>query len=366
VASPNVDFRNANNGLCHKPKIWIDLDNTPHVPFFEPIIEELTARGFPLLVTARDAFQVCELADKKGLSYHKVGRHHGKNRALKAAGLILRALQLSRVELREKPVLAVSHGARSQILLSNLLGIPSILIADYEFSQFPPMMRPTWIMAPDTIPDESLRLKTGHVRRYSGIKEDVYVWKLVPDPTLLEELGISDSDIIATVRPPATEAHYHNPESVTLFERFMNRAVETADVKVVLLPRNRRQGELLRNEWPAWFKNGRTIVPSVAVDGLNLLWHSDLVVSGGGTMNREAAALGVPVYSIFRGEIGAVDRHLSAEGRLVLVESVEEVDRRISIVKRSRQAVADGTSKRALNQVVDTIEQIAKSCCRAP
>ncbi len=240
-------MRDSNSNLLshrsrRKLKIWIDLDNTPHVPFFEPIIEELTARGFPLMVTARDAFQVCELADKKGLSYTKVGRHHGKNRALKAAGLIFRALQLSPLELRENPVLAVSHGARSQILLSNLLRIPTILIEDYEHSRFPRMMRPTWIMAPGMIPDESLCLKNGHVRRYSGIKEDVYVWKLVPDPSVLAELGLSDSDLIVTVRPPATEAHYHRPESLTLFERFMIRASQTPGVKIVLLPRNRKAG----------------------------------------------------------------------------------------------------------------------------
>jgi predicted glycosyltransferase len=344
-----------------KAKIWIDLDNTPHVPFFEPIMEELTARGFPLMVTARDAFQVCELADKKGISYTKVGRHHGKNRALKAAGLIFRALQLFPVELREKPVLAVSHGARSQILLSNLLRIPTILIADYEHSQFPRMMRPTWIMAPDMIPDESLCLKNGHIRKYSGIKEDVYVWKLVPDPSLLGELGLSDSDVIVTVRPPATEAHYHRPESVMLFEYFMNRASQTAAVKIVLLPRNRKQSELVRRNWPAWFEGGKTVIPPFAVDGLNLLWHSDLVVSGGGTMNREAAALGVPVYSIFRGTIGAVDRHLSDQGRLVLIGSPGEVDTKIPIEKRSRKAIAETTSRRTLNQVVDKIQEIAES-----
>ena len=324
-------------------------------------MEELTARGFPLLVTARDAFQVCELADKKGISYTRIGRHHGKNRVLKAAGLIFRALQLLPVELREKPVLAVSHGARSQILLSNLLRIPTLLIADYEYSQFPRMMRPTWIMAPDMIPDESLCLKNGHIRKYSGIKEDVYVWKLVPDPTLLGELGLNDSDIVVTVRPPATEAHYHRPESVMLFERFMNRACQTAAVKIVLLPRNRKQDEFVRRHSPAWFEGGKTIIPPCAVDGLNLLWHSDLVVSGGGTMNREAAALGVPVYSIFRGALGAVDRHLSDEGRLVLIGSSQEVDRKISLEKRQRKAIANTTSRRALNEVVDTIQEIAES-----
>ena len=347
--------------IRRKAKIWIDLDNTPHVPFFEPIMEELTARGFPLMVTARDAFQVCELADKKGISYIKVGRHHGRNRALKGAGLMYRALQLSPVGLREKPALAVSHGGRSQILLSNLLRIPTVLIEDYEHSQFPRIMRPTWVMAPDMIPNEALGCTNGHIRKYSGIKEDVYAWKLVPDPGLLRELGLSESDLIVTVRPPATEAHYHNPESEELFERFMVRAHRAPGVRIVLLPRNQKQGEFIRRSWPAWFENQKTVIPPAAVDGLNLMWHSDLVVSGGGTMNREAAALRVPVFSIFRGTIGAVDRHLSAQGRLVLVESVEDVDTKIPLVKRPRQTIADAVSRQTLNQVVDTIQEIAES-----
>lgn len=348
--------------LTTKAKIWIDLDNTPHVPFFEPIIEELEARGFSVVVTARDAFQVCQLADKKGLSYTKIGRHHGKNRFVKAAGLVFRALQLSPIGLREKPLLAVSHGARSQILLSNLLGIPTILIADYEHSRFPPMMRPTWLMAPDAISDQSLCLKNGHIRKYSGLKEDVYAWKLEPDPTLLSELGTSNADIIVTVRPPATEAHYHKHESVVLFEAFMERATRTPGVRIVLLPRNRKQEEQIRSKWPAWFENQKTLIPAGAIDGLNLLWHSDLVVSGGGTMNREAAALGVPVYSIFRGTIGAVDRRLSEEGRLVLVESPGDVEGKIPLVKRVRQSTAESNSKRTFTQVVDTIQEIAESC----
>src|ERR1017187_10440678 len=116
-----------------KPKIWVDLDNTPHVPFFEPILQELRARGFPLLVTARDAFQVCDLADKKGLPYTKIGGPYGQNRLMKATGLVYRSLQLAPVVIREKPALAVSHGARSQLILSNWLRIPSVLIEDYEY-----------------------------------------------------------------------------------------------------------------------------------------------------------------------------------------------------------------------------------------
>ena len=345
----------------HRPKIWIDLDNTPHVPFFEPIIEELRSRGFPVLVTARDAFQVCDLADKKGLRYLKIGRHHGKNRLHKAAGLAYRALQLSQVVFREKPVLGVSHGARSQLLLSNWLGIPTLLLEDYEHAMFPPMMHPTWVMAPTVIPDAALCGKNGHIRKYPGIKEDVYAWKLNPDSEVLAQLQLDESDLIVVARPPATEAHYHNPESERLFEAFMNRACGVRQTKVVLLPRNKAQAGLIQERWPEWFDGRKTIIPAAALDGMNLIWHSDLVVSGGGTMNREAAALGVPVYSIFRGPIGAVDRHLQSEGRLVLIESIQDVQGKILLVKRTRKPLSEVTSRRTLQTIVDAIQEIVEA-----
>jgi len=344
-----------------KPKIWIDLDNTPHVPFFEPIIDELKAHGFPLLLTARDAFQVYDLADKKGMQYIRVGRHHGKHRLIKAAGLMYRSLQMAPIVLREKPLLAVSHGSRAQILLGNCLRIPTLMLEDYEFSTFPPFMRPTFLMAPAVIPDASLPCRDGHILKYPGLKEDVYAWKLHPDWNALKELGLGKSDLVVTVRPPATEAHYHNPESEALFETFMDWACETSGVKVVLLPRNKRQGDLIRHGWPQWFVDGKTVVPAHVLDGMNLIWHSDLVVSGGGTMNREAAALGVPVYSIFRGAIGAVDNDLKARGRLVLVETPEQVRRKIDLRRRPRKAITEVTSTRALQTIVDAIEEIVET-----
>lgn len=341
-----------------RKKIWIDLDNTPHVPFFEPIVDELRKRGFDVVLTARDAFQVCDLADQKGIAYQKVGRHYGKNRLAKVTGLFYRALQLAPFAMREKPDIALSHGARSQIIISNLLGIPTVLMADYEFAQYPPMMKPKWEMVPEVIPDASLCCSKERIRKYPGIKEDVYVDRMRLDPEFLHKLGISGDSMVITVRPPATEAHYHNPEAEALFTRFMDRACGRDDVRVVLLPRNKRQGETIMAEAPQWFENARTVIPKGAVDGLNLLWYSDLVVSGGGTMNREAAALGVPVYSIFRGKTGAIDRHLQEEGRLVMITTAAEVDQNIKLERRAKNHSLNGAPRKALSTVVDHIEQI--------
>jgi predicted glycosyltransferase/glycosyltransferase involved in cell wall biosynthesis len=344
-----------------KPKIWIDLDNTPHVVFFEPVLDELRSRQYPLLVTARDAFQVCELADRKKISYTRVGRHYGKNPALKLAGLLFRALQLAPLALREKPALSLSHGSRSQIFISNILHIPSLLLADYEYAKWPPFMRPVWEMVPSVIPDDVLCRDHEHILRYPGIKEDAYVWKFQPDHRILQELGLSESNVIVTVRPPATEAHYHNPESEKLFACFMDYACRFPQTRLVLLPRNQRQGEFIRKHSPRWFERDKTVVPPAVVDGLNLIWHSDLLVSGGGTMNREATALGIPVYSIFLGAIGAVDRHLQQSGRLTLIKSVADIAGKIRLVKRAPSSIFSGQPSQTLLHIVNTIEELVDS-----
>lgn len=339
-------------------KIWIDLDNTPHVPFFRPIIRELEKKGYPVVLTARDAFQVCEMASKYDLPYIQIGHHYGKNRLLKLIGLLYRSFQLLPFVVRERPAMALSHGARSQILISNLLRIPTVLIMDYEHSKTPPLARPRWEIIPDAVPDKCSYSRLSRVRKYPGIKEDVYAPELKPDSGIYKELRLPSNEIIVTVRPPATEAHYHNPESEKLFTKVMERICSTPGVRAVLLPRNKKQGELIRSSWPKWFKEDKVVIPEKAVDGLNLIWHSDLVVSGGGTMNREAAALGVPVYSIFRGPIGAVDRMLQKEGRLVLVENVTDVQEKILFEPRVKNGLLDSSARRALQRIVAHLEEI--------
>jgi predicted glycosyltransferase len=313
------------------------------------------------VVTARDAFQVCELADRKGLSYQKIGRHYGKNTILKIFGLVWRSSQLFSFYAREKPDIALSHGARSQLLLSNLLRKPTILISDYEFVQTPLLVRPRWEIVPESLPTEGLHSKALRVRKYSGIKEDVYAPQFEPDPSLIQELELDSKDIVITVRPPANEAHYHNPESELLLYDLMHRICTAPDVRAVLLPRNESQEKALRLRHPDWFANRKTVVPSRAVDGLNLLWHSDLVVSGGGTMNREAAAIGVPVYSIFRGKLGAIDRWLEREGRLVMIRTSGEVQTKILFKRREKNRYFNYGPCSALHDIVNHIEDIVRT-----
>ncbi|MEF3073903.1 DUF354 domain-containing protein [Methylobacter sp. Wu1] len=341
-------------------KIWIDLDNTPHVPFFRPIIRELEKKGYTVVLTARDAFQVCELATLYGLAYKKIGRHYGKNPLFKVLGVCWRSLQLLSFVICEKPVLGLSHGSRSQILLCNLLRIPTVMIMDYEHAQTPLLLQPRWEIIPEALSNELLQCKTKErILTYEGIKEDVYAPEFIPDPSLVVQLNLNSDSVIVTVRPPANEAHYHNPESETLFVEFMERVSSTPGIKSILLPRNKLQETQIRQNWPQWFKNSNVFIPTKAVNGLNLLWHSDLVVSGGGTMNREAAALNIPVYSIFRGKIGAVDRQLQHEGRLILVENIDDIYNKILLQHRSKDAILIGfVPRKALSRIVEHIDTI--------
>jgi uncharacterized protein len=341
-------------------KIWIDLDNSPHVPFFAPIIEELERSGYSILLTARDCFQVCELADLLKLNYRRVGRHYGKKPIWKVAGLCWRSLQLVPAVLRDKPVLALSHGSRSQLLVANLLRIPSVTIADYEFARIWMLVHPTWVITPDVIPDSTIHARKEHILKYPGIKEDVYVPRFKPDPGILAKLGLDAAQVIVLVRPPATEAHYHRPASDELFAAVLNFLGEKPHAKVILVPRNERQAADIRSKWASLFAKGQILIPKAVENGLDLIWYSDLVISGGGTMNREAAALGVPVYSIFRGEIGAVDRYLVSEGRLTLIEHPKEISSKLVLRKRSNVKIAGHHQNGTLNTIVEHVKTILK------
>jgi uncharacterized protein len=348
---------------CPRVKIWIDLDNTPHVPLFIPIIRELERRGHNVTLTARDAFQVCELAKQKGMSFVKIGRHYGKSRIMKVLGMIWRSLQLMPHVLRERPQVALSHGSRSKEVLGRMLGIPTISMNDYEHSAIVPLAPPKWGMVPDCISAKESGCNVERVRQYRGIKEDVYAPDFKPDAALLEQLGLQDAKLVVTVRPPASEAHYHNPEADALLNEVMARLLQYQGAQAVLLPRNKAQEQQLRAAHPEWFAQNRTVVPGKAVDGMNLLWFSDLVVSGGGTMNREAVALGVPVYSIFRGKTGNVDLKLEREGKLIMVRNVQEVRDRILLQPRDKRRAPDGRVRQALQDIVDHVEDIIRIEC---
>lgn len=299
-------------------RIWIDLANSPHVPFFRALATEFIRRGHEFTVTARDFAETVDLAEKAGFQSHVVGGHGGEKLSGKAGNLVQRGLALARWGRGRKFDLAVSHNSYSQILAGRALSLKTVTLMDYEHqpANHLAFRLASRIVVPRAFPEDALArfgASPGKVRRYDGIKEDVYLADFQPDPDFdkqLGALGIGAEEILVTVRPPATEALYHRFEN-ELFDLLLKRVTETSNAKVVLLPRSESQRQIYHR--PGM---DNLVVLSPPLDGANLIARSDLVVSAGGTMNREAAALGTPAASIYKGEWAAIDEQLVREGRL--------------------------------------------------
>jgi predicted glycosyltransferase len=308
-------------------RIWIDLANSPHVPFFRSLANELIERNHEIVVTARAFAETVELAELAGLAPSVIGGHGGGKLSGKAGNLVQRALALARWARGRDFDLALSHNSYSQVLAARALSLRTITLMDYEHqpANHLAFRLASRIIVPCAFPEAALSRFGAHpakVRRYAGLKEDVYLADFQSDPQFeshLRKLGITGKDILVTVRPPASEALYHRFEN-ELFDELLNRLLATASVKLVLLPRNDSQ----RKAYSIWGKSNLILPPS-PMDGGNLIAHSDLVVSAGGTMNREAAALGIPAASVYLGEWSAVDQELVKEGRLRRISAPEDV-----------------------------------------
>ncbi len=338
--------------------VWVDLDNSPHIPFFAPIIERLSELGYTTNISARNYAQTVALAELYNLDFTPIGKHHGKNKLRKIAGLIYRSLQLLPYAIKTKPTIAISHGSRAQMVAAQLLGIPVVMFLDYEFVQTIPFVKLSLLFIPKVISTKKLSKFSDILRTYPGIKEDIYVPTFKPDESIKTEMKIIDSNINVVLRPPADQAHYHNPESEKLFFNVIEHLTSTENVKTIILPRDNRQKEKIKIQYKYHFDSGKLCIPEKVVDALNLMWYSDLVISGGGTMNREAAALGIPVYSIFRGRIGDVDKYLAKAGRLTLLESPNDVKKMVKLTKWVRPDKLENVNSLGLQSIVNDLEKL--------
>ncbi|HUS08819.1 MAG TPA: DUF354 domain-containing protein [Pyrinomonadaceae bacterium] len=337
-------------------RIWIDLANSPHVPFFRSLANELTKRDHEVVVTARDFAETVELAAAAGLAPEVIGGHGGGKLSGKAGNLMQRGLALARWSRKRNLDLALSHNSYSQILAARALSLRTVTLMDYEHqpANHLAFRMASRIIVPRAFPEAALSkfgASPAKVRRYDGIKEDIYLADFKADPKFentLFELGVSPRDLLVTVRPPASEALYHRFEN-ELFDQLLKRLASPA-ARVVLLPRNdsQRQTYGARAEL-------KLIMPDSPVDGANLIAYSDLVVSAGGTMNREAAALGVPAASIYLGQWAAVDEQLVNEGRLHRIRTPEDV-RNLPIQKKPF-----ATARRAIGVAATVVDLILEA-----
>jgi len=335
-------------------KIWIDLDNSPHVLFFEPIIERLRLEQIETLVTVRSFSQTEELAERHGLRYSVVGVHRNPlHFATRVAATLHRAGQLASFVRRHHPDVAISHGSRALVLAAWSLGIPSMTLYDYEFVSAGIFNKlSSRILIPSIISQERLTelgLDLRKFRRYPGLKEEAYIYDFEPDPSILHELNLDPNRLIITVRPQANWAHYHDAKSELLFRALIERLRKQRDAQVIIVPRTGAQRAELVAQYHLSEAPFRVL--EQAVDGLNLMWFSDAVFSGGGTMVREAALLGVNVYSTFAGKLGAADQELALHGKVKLLHDPAEFEE----IVFSKKNIRTGSVHREYSQTREFI-----------
>jgi len=298
--------------------IWIDLTNSPHVLVMRPVIETLRARGDDVLVTARDFAQTLGLLERFQLDHTAIGRHRGEKRTSKAIGLASRSGALVRWARGRKIDLALGHGSNDVSIAAKLLRIPSVTAFDYEWARQQHQINcrlASGVVVPDVIPPERLKpygATLDKLRRYEGLKEEYYLADFEPDRAVLDELGLDPTKPLAIVRTPPAVSLYHRfeaPVFTDVLERLRGE-------QVVVLPRTDQQRAELKADF---------IVPERAIDAQSLIAFADLMISAGGTMNREAVALGTPVWTTFEGKLGAVDEALINQGRMRRLTSAADV-----------------------------------------
>jgi hypothetical protein len=305
-------------------RVWVDLTNSPHVLVLRPVIEQLERDGHEVQVTARDFAQTLGLCERFGIRYTAIGRHRGSHLAAKARGLFERSLDLTRWARRRKFDIAFGHGSNDVTVAAKLLRIPCSTMFDYEWATAQHNINcrlARSVVVPAVIPPERLYRygARGKLRPYEGLKEEYYLADFEPDEAVLQQLGLDRAEPIAVVRTPPAVSLYHRFENDLFAQVLMGLRGKQA----VVLPRTTEQRDELH-------RSGGFIVPEHAVDAQSLIFYADLVVSAGGTMNREAVALGAPVVTVFEGRLGAVDEQLIADGRLKRLEHADDVE----LVKR--------------------------------
>lgn len=320
-------------------RLWADIDNAPHVPVLKPVIQWLEAHGHEVDITARDYGQAIPLLEMNQMCFRKVGRHRGANKIKKVLSMAARNAALVPFARAGRFSASFSHGSRGPFLACRVNNIPLIQMGDYEHSAVAGFMYrwTSMFLIPDVMPVDGL-LSAGvgrsRIRQFPGLKEELYVYDEVPDDSFLDEVGIDRTKTIVLVRPPASMAHYHVASGDRLFQSIVRFLGDRNDIEVILIPRTVDQEKVMR-KMLADFRVTNVRIPDRVYPGPSLIYHSDVVLSGGGTMNREAACLGIPVYTIFQGHLGAVDRHLIATGRLRQLTDAAELSR-IDFCKREK------------------------------
>ncbi|ATC97631.1 DUF354 domain-containing protein [Pseudoalteromonas spongiae] len=341
-------------------RVWIDLVNSPHVIFFLPIIKRLEQSGIEVEITYRDFAQTAQLVKQHTLGATLIDGHGGKNKLAKVFNLIARTVSLVRYAKSKKFDVALSHNSYFQLAAAKLLGIPSLTSMDFEGqpANHIAFRLASIVSLPTAFPQQSaLKFGAKQIRRYSGLKEDICLadfQKTANYSSVIQEaFALSENEMrkpLVVVRPPPTLALYHNNDE-SFFDLCLTRLCEI-DVTVLVLPRVESQKVALESKFPN-FKFSQRVL-----DGLQLVNCADAVISGGGSMNREAACLNTPAYTLFSGELPNVDKQLEKQGLLIALNNELQI-KNLDIKKK--ETVRNAANQQAISDFMSHINELKQA-----
>ena len=339
-------------------RVWVDLTNSPHPLLFEPVVAALRKNGAEVLVTARQFAQTAELARQRFPDVQVIGGGSPTSVPKKFSTLGARVRRLIPIARAFKPDVCVSHGAYDQIVTARLLNLRSLVSVDYEYqpANHLSFRLASRVLLPEAMDETDIRRRGATRRRtwrYRGLKEELYLRDFVPSDRVREELIGGHDGPVLTLRPPPEGALYHR-DTNPLFAALVEKLKSDPQLLTLVVPRHPHQAAELQAQFTA--ENVRIL--DRVVDGPQLVWWSDALVSGGGTMNREAVVLGTPVWTIFASRLGAVDRQLVAAGRLHQLRALGDLDQFLPERRVRRSGLAE--DHQVLEQFCDAIRRTAR------
>src|SRR4051794_24511561 len=297
-------------------KVWVDFTASAHPLVFRPLVQLLEAQGHEVEITARDYAQTLQLIQSHGMTATVIGHHGGRSSLGKATQMRARLTSLRRFAKGRGFDLALAHGSHELTISARRLGIPSSTTFDYEWAWLQHQLgcrAATRVVVPVASPPDRLKnygAVPPKLQQYPGLKEEYYLSDFEPDTSVLTDWSIDPARVLVVLRPPPDVSLYHR-HSNPLFPMTLEHLGRAEHVHAFVIPRTEEQRDYVKS-----LALPSVIVPEQAVDAQSLIALADLVVSAGGTMNREAAALGVPVYTTYGGRLGGVDEELIRQGRL--------------------------------------------------
>ena len=335
-----------------KTKFWVDFENAPHIPVLLPIVRKLEARGYEPVMTARNFSFTAELIEKHGLSAKLLGKGSASKSSLGKALRVLQRVLLLRQSIspgRSELAFSIAHASRSMLIASHIMGITSVSLEDYEHSSQFHNSLSNLLLVPEPIPFEAFPKNKGRILHYPGIKENIYLEGLQLPRVIPEFISEKQGSTKLLFRPEGRTAHYRSSASQAIQISVLERLKKTSGICLFIYPRDKIQ----KQELASFLEGGKAdyVFPPI-IDGPDLISSVDAVIGGGGTMTREAALLGVPSYSFFSGEWGAVDEYLVKQGRLVRMVNPEDASK---IVVERRESGVDIPHLKTTGFIVDEL-----------